>query len=95
LLILGVDIPGLVAVTPASAAAAKSAHAMTELGTGEATSINDVGQIVGNSQRAVVISWRNQDHAARPEQLHGRRLQQRNRDQQPQDRRGLRHRQRL
>ena len=32
LLILGGDIPGLVAVTPASAAAAKSAYAMTDLG---------------------------------------------------------------
>ena len=32
LLILGEDIPGLVAVTPASAAAAKSAYAMTDLG---------------------------------------------------------------
>ena len=31
LLILGGDIPGLVAVTPASAAAAKSAYAMTDL----------------------------------------------------------------
>ena len=31
LLILGEDIPGLVAVTPASAAAAKSAYAMTDL----------------------------------------------------------------
>jgi uncharacterized membrane protein len=30
LLILGGDIPGLVAVTPASAAAAKSAYAMTD-----------------------------------------------------------------
>ena len=56
LLILGGDIPGLVAVTPASAAAAKSAYAMTDLGTGEATSINDVGQIVGNSEGAFVIS---------------------------------------
>ena len=31
-LILSGDIPGLVAVTPASAAAAKSAYAMTDLG---------------------------------------------------------------
>lgn len=49
LLILGGDIPALVAVPPASAAAAKSAYAMTVLGTGEEASINDVGQIAGNS----------------------------------------------
>jgi probable HAF family extracellular repeat protein len=56
LLIPGGDIPGLVAVTPASEAAAKSAYAITDLGTGGATGINDVGQIVGNSQGAFVIS---------------------------------------
>ena len=44
LLILGGDIPSLVAVTPASAAAATFAHAMTDL---------------GNSQGAVVISGSN------------------------------------
>jgi hypothetical protein len=39
-LILGGDIPGLVAVTPASAAAAKSAYAITDLGNlGEVVSL--------------------------------------------------------
>jgi probable HAF family extracellular repeat protein len=53
LLILGGDIPGLVAVTPASAAAAKSAYAVTNLGTygldpvGEAIDYHDV--IAGQS----------------------------------------------
>ena len=51
LLILGGDIPGLVAVTPASAAAATSAHAMPDLGTlggtqSAAYAIKDNGQIV-------------------------------------------------
>jgi uncharacterized membrane protein len=55
LLILGGDIPGLVAVTPASAAAAKSAHAMTDLGTlggtqSAAYAINDNGQSVASGQ---------------------------------------------
>jgi len=54
LLILGGDIPGLVAVTPASAAAAKSACAMTDLrNPGEAVSLgfgtNARGEVVGRS----------------------------------------------
>jgi hypothetical protein len=54
LLILGKDIPGLVAVTPASAAAAKSACAMTGLGNlGERVSLgfgtNASGEVVGRS----------------------------------------------
>ena len=52
LLILGGDIPGLVAITPASAAAAKSACAMTDLrNPGEAVSLgfgtNARGEVVG------------------------------------------------
>lgn len=54
LLILGGDIPGLVAVTSASAAAAKSAYAMTDLGNlGEGVSggfgIKASGEVVGRS----------------------------------------------
>lgn len=54
LLILAGDIPGLVAVTPASAAAAKSACAMTDLGNpGEAVSLrfgtNASGEVVDRS----------------------------------------------
>ena len=54
LLILGEDIPGLVAVTPASAAAAKFAYAMTaDLGTvsgiqSAAYAINDNSEIVAS-----------------------------------------------
>ena len=53
-LILGEDIPGLAAVTPASAAAAKFADAMTDLGNlGEGVSlgfrINASSEIVGRS----------------------------------------------
>jgi hypothetical protein len=54
LLILGGDIPGLVAVTPASAAAAKSACAMTDLRSpGDGISLgfgtNASGEVVGRS----------------------------------------------
>jgi len=54
LLTLGGDIPGLVAITPASAAAAKSTHAVTNLGNlGEVVSlgfgINASGEVVGRS----------------------------------------------
>ena len=54
LLIPGGDIPALVAVTPASAAAAKSAYALTDLGNlGDGVSlgfgINASGEVVGRS----------------------------------------------
>ena len=64
LLILGGDIPGLVAVTPASAAAAKSAYAMTaDLGTvsgiqSAAYAINDNGEIVASGSHPTAKSTR-------------------------------------
>ena len=62
LLILGEDIPGLVAVTPASAAAAMSAYAMTDLGTpggtGTAAYAINNGQIVASGSNA-----QGQEHA--------------------------------
>jgi hypothetical protein len=61
LLILGRDIPGLIAVTPASAAAAKFAYAITaDLGTvngiqSAAYAINDNGQrLAGHTARFTV-----------------------------------------
>jgi hypothetical protein len=64
LLILGGDIPGLVAVTPASAAAAKFAYAMTaDLGTvsgiqSAAYAINDNGEIVASGSHPTARSTR-------------------------------------
>jgi probable HAF family extracellular repeat protein len=72
-LILSGGIPGLIAVTPAPAAAARSAYAMTDLGNLEGTitdrgmlgstqsaayAINDNGQIVASSSNA-----QGQEHA--------------------------------
>ena len=59
-LILSGDIPGLIAVTPAPAAAAKSAYTMTGSGftLDNATAINDNGQIVASGSNA-----QGQEHA--------------------------------
>ena len=66
-LILSGGIPGLVAVTPAPAAAAKSAYTMTDLGNLgggslgfgiNAAAINDNGQIVASGSNA-----QGQEHA--------------------------------
>ena len=51
-LILGGDIPGLVAVTPASAAAAKFAYAMTGPGEGGSLPEERLGPVVSSD------SWR-------------------------------------
>ena len=71
LLIPGGDIPGLVAVTPASAAAAKSAYAVTDLGNlGDGVSlgfgINASGEVVGRSYLDTVFFFecgKGQEHA--------------------------------
>jgi hypothetical protein len=63
LLILGGDIPGLVAVTPASAAAAKFAYAVTGLGNlggwvSPGFGINASGEIVVCSNPDTVLFFR-------------------------------------
>jgi probable HAF family extracellular repeat protein len=75
-LILSGGIPGLIAVMPASAAAAKSAYAMTDLGNpGEGVSlgfgINASGEVVGRSHLDTVFFFKcgRQVHAERPVQL--------------------------
>ena len=70
LLILGGDIPGLVAVTPASAAAAKFAYAMTDLGNlGEGVSlgfrVNASSEVVGRSYLDKVFFFKCGRHTCR------------------------------
>jgi hypothetical protein len=64
-------IPGLIAVTPAPAAAAKSAYAMTDLGNlGGGVSlgfgINASGEVVGRSYLDKVFFFRCGKHTCRP-----------------------------
>ena len=70
LLILGGDIPGLVAVTPASAAAAKSACAMTDLrNLGDGISLgfgtNASGEVAGGSYLDKVFLFKCGKHTCR------------------------------
>ena len=80
LLILGGDIPGLVAVTPASAAAAQSAYAMTAgLGTvsgiqSTAYAMSDNGEIVASGSHPTARSARSCSPRVRAQDLPPARL---------------------